>query len=993
MSKPPAVFTIPSGKPFVDALASGLLAGALGIDANEPASLARVTILVPTRRACRALIEAFLRLSGGTPMILPRIAPIAEVEEDRLGPPDDMGAGFPGAADLPPGLSPLRRQLLLTRLVLKLGTMRGGRPFTEGQAARLAQELGGLLDQVQTERLSFDALETLVPEDFAAHWQITLDFLKIVTRHWPRVLEEEGAIDGAARRNLVLEARARAWLADPPADPVIAAGSTGSVPATADLLAAVASLPRGAVVLPGLDKTLDEAAWGVLDETHPQYTMARLLGRLDITRDQVREWEAPNVAATTPVRAALVSESLRPAETTDAWRAVAPPPDDALSSVTRIDCPAPREEAGVIALLMRQALETEGKRAALVTFDRALARRVAAELERFGVEVDDSAGIELAETPCGTFLRTTAAMIAEACAPVALLAALKHPLAAGGEPQGALRAKVRRLEILALRGPRPAHGFKGLAAALAASETSASERRALKGWLRTLEGIARPFTRLMGRRRASFAELLAAHVAFAESLAKTDTESGAARLWAEPAGEGASLFVSELLAAARDFPPVAPGAYPALFEAMMEGQVVRPPYGRHPRLFIWGPLEARLQHVERVILGGLNEGTWPPQTKSDAWMSRPMRTRFGLPLPERRVGLSAHDFAQLFCAPEVVLTRATRVEGAPTVASRWLLRLDNLLPEGARIRRGDEWLAWFNALDRPAEVRAAEAPAPRPPVAARPRRLSVTEIETLIRDPYAIYARRVLGLDPLPALDADPGAAERGSFIHEVLDAFVRAHPGELPLDSLRLLEEQGRETFGAALARPGVRAFWWPRFLRVARWFLDFERERRANGARVLATEVRGELRIDAPAGPFRLSAKADRIDRLAAGLSILDYKTGTVPTNPQVESGLTPQLTLEAAIAQAGGFKDIAPAEVAELAYVRLTGREPPGELRPIGGELAKMAQQASGGLSRLIAAFDDPKTPYRSRPRPMFIARAGDYDHLARVKEWSSGLGEGA
>lgn len=992
MTGPPAVFTIPSGKPFVDALASGVLAGALGIDAAEPASLARVTILVPTRRACRGLIEAFLRLSGGTPMILPRIAPIADVEEDLLGLSDDLGAEVPGAAELPPALSPLRRQLLLTRLVLKFGSTRGARPFTDGQAARLAQELGGLLDQVQTERLSFDALETLVPEDFAAHWQITLDFLRIVTRHWPKVLEEEGAVDPAARRNLVLEARTRAWLADPPADPVIAAGSTGSVPATADLLAAVASLPRGAVVLPGLDKTLDETAWELLEETHPQYTMARLLRRLDVPRGSVRDWDAPGVAATTPLRAALMSEALRPAETTDAWRAVAPPPVEALSGVTRIDCPAPREEAGVVALLMRQALETEGKRAALVTFDRALARRVAAELGRYAVEVDDSAGIELAETPCGTYLRTTAAMIAEACAPVPLLAALKHPLAAGGEQPAAFRAKVRRLEVLALRGPRPARGFKGLAAALRASETSASERRALTGWLRALEAIARPFTRLMGRRRASFADLLSAHLAFAESLAKTDAEPGGARLWAEPAGEAASMFVSELLGAARDFPPVEPAAYPALLEAMMEGRVVRPPYGRHPRLFIWGPLEARLQHVERVILGGLNEGTWPPQARSDAWMSRPMRTRFGLPLPERRIGLSAHDFAQLFSAPEVVLTRATRVEGAPTVASRWLLRLDNLLPEGARIRRGDEWLAWFAALDRPEEVRAAAAPAPRPPVAARPRRLSVTEIETLIRDPYAIYARRVLGLEPLPALDADPGAAERGSFIHEVLDAFVRAHPGELPQESLALLEELGRETFGRALSRPGVRAFWWPRFLRVARWFLDFERGRRANGVRVLATEVTGEIPIDAPAGPFRLRAKADRIDRVAAGLSILDYKTGTVPSQKQVESGLTPQLTLEAAIAQAGGFEDIAPLGVAELAYVRLTGREPPGELAPVKGDLAELGGEALAGLARLVAAFDDPKTPYRSRPRPMFVARAGDYDHLARVKEWSSGLGEG-
>jgi ATP-dependent helicase/nuclease subunit B len=337
-----------------------------------------------------------------------------------------------------------------------------------------------------------------------------------------------------------------------------------------------------------------------------------------------------------------------------------------------------------------------------------------------------------------------------------------------------------------------------------------------------------------------------------------------------------------------------------------------------------------------------------------------MRARFGLPLPERRVGLSAHDFAQAFAAPEVVLTRATRVEGTPSVASRWLLRLENLLPEDHKIPSGNNYLYWYARLDAPAEIRPVPAPAPRPPLSARPRRLPVTEVETLIRDPYAVYARRVLGLKAPDPIDADPGAAERGSFIHLALDRFVREHAGELPEDAVDRLLELGREAFGKALARPGVRAFWWPRFERVARWFVDEERRRRARGVRALRTEVRGELELPGREASFTLSATADRIDRLPdGGLAILDYKTG---------------------------------AAVAELAYVRLTGREPAGEVRALPGDPAELAGRARLGLEGLVAAYGDPATPYLSRPRPMFVWRSGRYDHLARVKEWSSGLAEG-
>jgi ATP-dependent helicase/nuclease subunit B len=398
-----------------------------------------------------------------------------------------------------------------------------------------------------------------------------------------------------------------------------------------------------------------------------------------------------------------------------------------------------------------------------------------------------------------------------------------------------------------------------------------------------------------------------------------------------------------------------------------------------------------------MILGGLNEDSWPPKADPSPWMSRPMMKTFGLPLPERRIGLSAHDFAQAFCARTVYLTRARREEGTPTVSCRWLLRLD-LFTAGTPWQTGNaeaagRWLAWQRALDAPAaedEVTIAP-PAPRPPVAVRPRRLSVTQIETWMRDPYAIYARHILGLRALDPLDADPTAAEYGAAVHRALDAFVRAFPAALPDGAYDYLLSLGRDAFAALLDRPGVRAFWWPRFRRIGAWFLDGERARRAQIARSW-TEVTGSMVLAAPAGPFTLTAKADRIDQMADGtLAIIDYKTGSVPKAKEVAAGFAPQLPLEAAIARVGGFIDVPARPVSALAYWQLTGAEPAGKREPLADPDAELIESAVSGLETLIEAFDRPETAYLAQPRPAAAPRFSDYAHLARVREWSA-VGDG-
>ena len=579
-------------------------------------------------------------------------------------------------------------------------------------------------------------------------------------------------------------------------------------------------------------------------------------------------------------------------------------------------------------------------------------------------------------------------MVTSDLAPVPLLAALKHPLAAGGLNTAGFRAIVRSMEVAALRGPRPSGGFDGLIAALSADT---KKHQPIIAFLEDLRGRAKPFVESLQQSGGTLRGMLRHHVAFAESLATTDEVEGTAQLWRGDAGEALATFTAELHEALDDSMIIDRRDYAVLLKTLMMGRVVRPKHGRHPRLNIWGPLEARLQHADVIILGGLNEGIWPPEPPSNPWMSRPMMTTFGLPVPERRIGLSAHDFAQAFSAGNVVLTRAERTDGTPTVPSRWLRRLENLIsssPLKDTFQPDRTWLSLALALDHPRGPVTVTPPAPAPPLAARPRQLSVTRIRVLQRDPYAIYARHILGLKPIDPIDADPGAAERGTVIHDTLEAFFKEYPDELPDDAENLLIAVGEKEFAKHMAQPGVRAFWWPRFLQVAAWFMVNERDRRAAGEQPVATETNGEASFEAPGGTFRLSARADRIDSLAGGgLALIDYKTGQPPTAPQAETGLEPQLPLEAAMIQHGSFDGVARDDVNRLTYIKLTGGRVPGVVKNLKLDVPTVAEDAWQGLQNLIAVYDNPKKPYQSHIRPIKQGDIGDYDHLARVREWLS------
>lgn len=990
------LFTIPPGAAFADELARGVLAR---FSADDPFALSRALILLPTRRAIRTLGEAFARVAPGRVAVLPRMRALGDFDDaPSLLEDDSDDAVRELGVDLPAPLSPFRRELLLAKLIrqwsARLAEQEDARTLgaaTPAHALKLARELAQLLDQATAEGLAWERLQTLVPHELSRHWEKTLQFLSILTKEWPAILEAEGASDPAAHRDTALRQAAARWREVAPGFPVIAAGSTGSVPATAELLRTIAYMPNGAVVLPGIDLELDRDTWEATEAGHPQHGMRQLLAKMDATRADVEAWtdRAPHRA-----RVRLLAEALRPAAKTPAWRDLVEERRtdiaDGLRGLSIVVAHTPSEEALVIALALREAIETPGKTAALVTPDRTLARRVAGELKRWGIAIDDSAGVPLSQTLPGRFLSLIADAAAQEFAPVQLLALLKHPLAVlGFETAAEARALTIELEMKALRGPRPSAGVAGLRAAADPKSPAAKliDRldTACGSFATAMAGDALDVMRLAQLHREA-GELLS-------GFAKSTTQP----LWEGDAGEAAFNMFEQLATAADGVGlSMRGGEYAAFIRTVMDAISVRPHLGQHPRLSILGPLEVRLQHADLMILGGLNEGVWPPTTDPGPWLNRPMRNELEVSQPERRVGLSAHDFTQAASGDEVLLTRAEKVGGAPTTPSRWVTRL-SMLVGGAgfgELLENRRLVDVARRIDKPTSApKAIEPPAPKPPLTARPRALPVTQVELWLRDPYALYAKKILNLRKLDPIDMAPAAAERGSVIHDALDKFVKLYPAGLPeeQEALGALMRCGQEAFGDLLDQPGVRGFWWPRYERIAKWFLTFERERRVRAGTVMAEQV-GTLAIPAAGGVFTLSAKADRIELLGDGaIAIADYKTGTPPTAPQVMSGLNPQLTLEAAIALEGGFPGIAAASVDELVYIALKGAAVAGDEQIL--DFAKSdanaeAAKAKAGLQRFVSQFDSLDTAYLSKPRVLLERYAGDYDHLARVKEWSSG-----
>ncbi|WP_183754853.1 double-strand break repair protein AddB [Rhizobium sp. BK181] len=1046
----PRVLTIPAGLPFLRTLAESLCDGRLTpqfrYDPDDPLSLSKTTIYLPTRRAARVLRSEFVDLLGGRSAILPVIRPLGETDDDS----GYFDEALPETLDLAQPLSNTARLLELARLILawrnKLPEIVRSihsdsplvAPASPADAIWLARNLAELIDAIETEDRDWSELSRLNAKDYALWWQLTAEFLQIASTFWPERLNELGKSSPARHRNAILRAEANRLATTRPMGPIIIAGSTGSVPATADLIAAVAALREGVIVLPGLDLGMPDEHWRMVapddrkpadpaSRSHSQYGLAQLLKRLKLMREDVVPLAEPPEELQR--RAEILSHALAPAEATSdwgSWKAKLPATaiSIAFADVSLIEAGNEREEATAIAIALRLALERPGKdgesRAALITPDRNLARRVSTELARFGIVADDSAGTPLSATPQGTLLQLLLEATLRPGDPVAIVGLLKHPLARFGLERSALVEAVAALELLALRGGVAEVDISALEPLFEQQLSKQAQDRHAPQWRKALPAGAVDHARALARRIAEATEPLASALvrslpeerglttsfALSEWAKRTgraleavagDDRGDLAGLWSGEAGDTLASMLGEVIETEGRINADGP-QWIDIAAALLAGQAAKPRALSHPRLFIFGTLEARLQSVDTLILGALNEGSWPGQTSNNPFVSRTMKTEIGLEPPERRIGQLAHDFEMANGTRHLIYSRALRQGSTPTVASRWLQRL--LAFGGKEFEaelkgRGDHFVHWANLIDQGDRQAPAQRPSPTPPQEMQPKSYSFSEVGRLRRDPYAIYARRILRLDPVAPFNRDPGAAERGTLYHKIIDRFIReGHIAGTPAAETAM-EVILAELFDTEQLPAHIDIVWRPRFREVARAFLDWEARRRPDIRKTL-TEVRGGVELEQI--NLRLSGIADRIDITGTGAAdIIDYKTGYNPSASQARALLDPQLALEAAALHAGAFRDAGSLVPQNLLYVRLR----PGDrfqVDAVNNETSTrndktksamdLAVESIDQLIKFVSLLQSGEKGFTSRLLPaQQFDFGGDYDHLARVSEWSA------
>lgn len=976
---------MPSGVPFLRSLARGL-SEQLGDRLQDS------LILVPTRRAARALADAFVDHAaerGVSAALLPRLRPLADVNPDE--PPFEPGEL---AGRVNPAMDPAQRRFEIAKLVAHYHARAADLPLDPAIAVQMADPLISIMDDAALEgvKIRDHAEWKKVCADSAEHFQDAATLYQIIERYWPERLAEIGMMEPAARRVALLDALSETWRKNPPSYPVVVAGSTGTLKATARLMAVVADMPDGIVVLPGLQTDLPDRVWDTIDVRHPQASLKGLLSVMGRERGSITNWPwVADMAAlsVSKKRRRILAEALVPVNATGDWLGrieslVSGEGADvfstALADLSLLEARSDTEEAAAIALIMRETLETSGRTAALVTPDQLLAQRVRAALARWNIDVAMSQGVPLPQTGAGVFMGIIMTLAQDPDDPVALSALFNHPLCALGQAPGEVCRAWQKLERKTYRGVRPSSVGSKLIDDLFAALAPLLELEA----------------------EASADAWASALVSAAETMAHTDSALGAARVWSGDDGRQASTILDSIAEHGGSLPATNAHGFARLMMTFMDGSVVRPSDDPHPRLSILGPLEARLLEADVMILGGLNEGTWPASADVGPFLSRGMRRAMKLSLPERRYGLAAHDFAELAANPIVFLTRSLKDEKGPTVASRWVWRLKTLLrgamptdDADALLGTGQHYLDWARQMDQPSEQIFIERPSPTPPVdkrwARKGREISITGVSKWIRDPYSLFGREVLRLKPLDPLDAPLAPRDYGTAMHAGIEAYIRetetphdpSHKPQLEAHFAAQLRTAGYAEEDVFKERLRIKA--------IAAALINWFAERHAAGFDIVGTEVETTHKIEDL--NFTLVGKLDLVERSPLGYTFTDFKTGEPPSPNVVKAGFDVQLPLAGWLAEQGALKGLPAADTQDMAYVRVKGSNNDfkyasaikGGNEPTSAEALK--SQAIAILRELIASFDREETGYPSQPRVQHTFDYGDYDDLARRAEWSA------
>lgn len=955
----PNIYNVCNSCSFWDTLASIYL----NKYKNCEFKLASALFLVPNRRACSTLMGAFVRQQGPKPVILPQIVPITEIDDDELF-FDKFNVANSEFDNILSPINKEERLFIFTKLIMSKPHEFGLKQISLVQAFNLSNELANLIDTACNQGLSFDKLKLLVPEKYAIHWQETLKLLKIITEFWPKILKERNAIDVCELKKQLLFCQADVWKKQKTEKVVVAAGITASFPAIVELLNAIKNLPNGEIYFAGINNFADDTYWNAIDESNPQFELKELLAILDIDRKKINNL---NVSTNTE-REKLISEIMRPAIISDCWRNLTKQIDvlKATKGVSLLECKTQRDEAIAIALKMREVLNIPEKTVALITYDRNLARRVMAELSRFNIKIDDSAGIPLHLSPIGIFLR----LIVDACenldSEVSLISLLKNPFMLLGESPATFRKKVYNYDVSIRR------------------KNNKESDDDTADFIKNIKNELSEFASLLNKKNVSFHDIILKHIQLAEKLSSSDEYEGAKILWRGDAGKCAAKFIAKVLESSHVLGNIDGKDYLPLLSELMSLESIRSNYGTHPRLNILGPIEARLCHFDYVIIGEFNDGFWPKPTQADMWMSRPMKKDFGFSLPEKNIGILASDLCNFLGNDNVIITRAERVDGVPMKKSRWLLRLETVLDAldyDIHNIYASDFLSFVNKIDLPERVTPISAPNPCPPIKARPRKLSASALDLLITDPYSVFAKYILKLFPLDELDIPLDQRDYGTLIHKIIEEFNNTYPTELPDNAYDILIEIGKKHFHLSNIGKELEAFWFPKFEKTAKWIIEQEKNYRPT-IKTINNEIEGEIIYSMPNGDFKFTAKADRIDELKNGsINIIDYKTGKAPSKSQIKSGYALQVILEAIIASKNGFNKIKNKNIEKLIYWQLGKTNL--ELNASEDDLINKTEDY---ILRLISAFDFETTPYLSRPTPKYVSKNKDYEHLARIREWS-------
>ncbi|MEH6756567.1 MAG: double-strand break repair protein AddB [Parasphingorhabdus sp.] len=979
----PAIYNIAAHGGFADALAQGL------IDrfAKDPLGLARGLIILPNNRARRAVHDAFVRLSEDG-LLLPQMAVIGDLELDEsIGVALDRGEL---ALDIPPSIDPLDRLLMLARLIERESAAKGVALLSK-EALRLAREFARTLDQLTVEEIGLTQLFNIdVEPELSGHWQTSLAFFRVIAEKWQAKLVELGVVDEAARRNALFDQSVMAWKYTPPKNFVVAAGITTSAPAIARFLRAIAFLPNGMVVLPDLDMVMADEEWDMLgpfapdaengqakraQETHPQYHMKLLLERMSIARAEIIRWPRTGTSGAASKRSRALSNAFAIPKLTSRWQSL-DADERSLAGVQLVEARNSAEEAQIVALLAREALEMPERRVAIITPDRALARRISAHLERWMITADDTGGQPLSKKPEGIFFLALLSAATDGFPPAEFLALLKHPLVRAGDQRLEWLRQVRKLDLL-MRGPRPAPGLSGIDSLFQSEDRRTKKLRDdLLPWWQDVRAVFEPAAKALSG-SMDWSEMLTEIRQLGDSLSN-------GQLWVGPAGRLLADFLSDMEDRAAFGPiKIQPREITSYFETFLADMPVRPPYGGHPRIALYGLLEARLQQADLVICSGLNEGGWPQAVTPDPWLAPMVRKSLGLSAQERQIGLSAHDLVGAMGAHDVILTRAQRDSSGPAIASRFLLRLKAMC--GDNLKEHPVVQDWARRIDKPLETVRIGQPAPNPRAEQRLVKLSVTNVDRLIADPFAFYAAKIMGLGTLDMIDAEPSPAWRGSIIHDILDKWAKEDdydPDALRRRALAFLNERS--------SHPLMRTLWAPRLIEGLMWVADMVAEQRAEGRLPIKSEQKGSATI---AG-IDLFGIADRIDQMPDGsLGIVDYKTGGPPSNKSVKEGFSLQLGLLGAIAEKGDFGGLS-GKATGFEYWSLAkqgGKDSFGYIASPTNSRSRDKIETDQMVDHAVVEYTKAVTNYILGTEPMTAklhpeyAPYADYDQLMRLEEW--------